>query len=160
MIRYDFGLSAVFAAIACYVLHASSKFPPSETVGVGPAYWPSFLGYCLLLLSVALFIEALIKRHLAKSRESDEAVESEKPPIDFRSRGMACVYLLCGVFAIFSVLVYFVNFIVAIIFLVPACMVILGEKRPLVLVAVTTAVPVVVYVIFTMILRVDLPSAY
>lgn len=154
MFWYDIAVSAAAAIISLYVFCASDRFPQASGGGMGPGYWPSFLGAILLILAVLLFAESLWKR---RRRSAAADTEPETVPFDFASPGMRCVYCLCGVFLVFGLLLRMFNFMAGAVFLIPACMLLLGEKRIPILAAVTIGVPLAVHVIFAWMLGVELP---
>lgn len=144
-----------------YIIYESASFPPSDSAAIGSGYWPSLLGWMLLFLSLGLLLETLIRRGIARrkaAREASEIPADAPSPFAFRSRGMRCVYLLCGAFLVFSVILHYANYTIASIFFIPACMRTLGEKRPLRLLAVTIGMPFCVYIIFEKILGIPLPT--
>lgn len=161
MFPYNIASSLVFALLSVYVIYDSASFPASESGSIGSGYWPALLGWLLLFLSLGLFLETMVHRIIARRRSRSDAAQdaqSETPsPFAFKSRGMVRVYLLCGAFLAFSVVMHCLNFSIASIVFVPLCMIILGEKRPLMVIAVTIGVPIVVYVIFEKVLGIPLP---
>lgn len=159
MFPYNILSSLGFAVVSIWVLVESYGFPKNDMSTVHPGSWPSFLGWVLLILSMLLFAETLVKRRIAKRQEAaGEAYQADEPaPFNFRSKGIIYVYVLCGIFAVFSLVMHFVNFTVATLILIPSCMYLLGEKRPWMLAVVTVAMPIVVHVIFVRILGIQLP---
>jgi hypothetical protein len=157
---FDIASAAVVVAgaVAVILYGASLPAPDSFSSGFGPGYWPSFLGYILLALGLALLAETLMKMRLERRRAAaGEAVEKPPPPIDFASPGLRCIYALFGILGVFVVLLIHLRFLAATVFLVPACMRLLGEKRLPVLAAMTAGVPVAVYLVFVRLLGVTLP---
>lgn len=158
MFPYNIAASLVFGLLSIHVIRASATFPSSGTSAIGSGYWPSLLGWMLLFLAVGLLLETLVRRVIAKRRARGGALGEGRAPFAFASKGMRCVYYLCGAFIVFSVILYYANFIVASLFFIPACMRVLGEKRLPMLLAVTAGVPVCVYVIFEKVLGIPLPT--
>ncbi len=154
MYRYNIALSIFFACVAGYIYHETLSFPPGMSGEAGPAYWPSFLSVVLFLLAVALFIETLWKNRATARRDPDAPREK---PLDFSSPGMRRLYAMLAALAVFSATLYFFGFLPAAGIFVLCGMIIFGERRSLVLGAFTVAVPAMVYVLFTIILGIDLP---
>jgi hypothetical protein len=153
--RYNLGIAAVFAAFSLYIMASASRLQPGGMAKFGPGYWPYFLGSVLFLLSLALVAETVGRRWLERRRA--EAPVPEKPPIEFLSPGLICVYELCFLLLAFVLLLYHINFIVATLIFVPACMWLLGMRKIVTLISVTAGLPLSVYFVFTYLLKIRLP---
>ena len=149
MFAYNIAVSLIAAAASVYIFVESGRFAKGVGGGMGAGYWPSFLGGVLLLLSVCLLVETLWKQW--------RGAPHSPPPIQYRSPGMYRVYGLCGVFIVFALLLGLFGFMYGTLFLIPASMIILGERRWFVVSLVTVATPVTVHLVFTMLLGVELP---
>jgi dipeptide/tripeptide permease len=156
--RYNIAISIVFAGLSLYVMSVGAELQPSGLAKFGPGYWPYYLGIALLLLSLGLLVETLGRRWLEKRRAAPGAAPAGDPqPIRFGSRGLICVYKLCGLLLVFVTLLYNVNFIAATFVFTPACMWLLGLRRKNLLVSVTLGLPSAVYFVFTYLLKIKLP---
>ena len=156
-------ISAIIVVLgAIFVIITAGRMPPALSGNMGPGYWPSFLGYCLLVLGIALFIETLLKkRSAARSAAAGEQVNTQSP-INFTSPGMKDVYALFAILVLFIGIMYIKvlpwgNFLAATFVFVPCVMRLLGEKRYGILSLFTISVPIAVYVIFVRILGISLP---
>lgn len=150
MKKYNIGLSAIFLGIASWVFFAAQKLPAGKGGSFGPGLWPQVLAIALAVLSVLLLIQTLVKNIAGQNGRDEE-------PIDFKSPGVRNVMKMCIILVIFSVLLKFIGFFVAAIFLIPSCMVLFGEKRIRWLSGITVGVTAGVYIIFTVFLRLQLP---
>ena len=74
----------------------------------------------------------------------------------FRSLKRVCVGI--AILAVFCALLYFVGFMIASAFMVPAVMLLMGEKRLPVLAGLTVGVLAAVYIIFSVALKLPLPQ--
>ncbi len=158
MLVYDIAASVLVLLLALFVIVRSGGMPPSETAGIGPGYWPSFLGWVLLALGLVLLGQTLWKmRSLRRKAAEGRPAAAPPPPIAFRSAGMRCVYALCALFGVFIVLLLKAGFLAGTVAVVPGSMLLLGERRLAVLAAYTAGVPAAVYVIFVRILGITLP---
>lgn len=160
MFPYNILSSIVFIFVSSYIIYESSTLPKNEYADMNPGSWPSFLGWLMLILSVLLLVETLIKRKFAgkeKTDSGDAPVEDEPAPFDFTSKGMIYVYVLCVIFIAFSILLHFFNFTIASVFLIPCCMLLLGERRWWMLTSITAGVPILIHIIFALILKIQLP---
>ena len=159
MFFYNVASSLAFIFVAVYIILESAGFPQPEGPGANPAYWPSLMGWIILILAAALLAGTVLKRVRARRRARKEgtAFIPEPSPFAFKSRGMFQVYGLCAIFLVFSPLLHYLNFTVASVVLIPGCMRLLGEKRLGMIAAVTAGVPLLVWVVFAKILGILMP---
>ena len=157
--RYNLGASAAFAALAVYVMLAASRLQPGGMAKFGPGYWPYILGTAMLLLSLGLAAETIVGKLMEKRRAARQGTvpAPNRPPFDFRSPGLFCVYRLCALLLAFVLLLRHVNFIAATLFFAPACMWLLGVRKKTVLASVSLGLPLAVYAVFTWLLKITLP---
>ncbi|MDR2390862.1 MAG: tripartite tricarboxylate transporter TctB family protein [Planctomycetota bacterium] len=159
MFLFDFVASGLVVALALSVILYSRTLANIETYssGFGPGYWPSFLGCILLILGIILLLETTVKFLQARRTAAGQTAERPPPPLDFTSAGMRRVYFLCGILGVFVLILLKSGFLTGTVFLVPACMRLLEEKRWHVLAVMTVSVPIAVYIIFVRLLGVHLP---
>ena len=74
------------------------------------------------------------------------------------SLGLKRVLIGIVIMLVFCVLLKLFGFIIASVFMIPAIMALMGERRPLVLAGVTAGVLVFIYVVFAMVLNLPLPK--
>lgn len=113
----------------------------AQTVGVGfshteiardPVFYPRLLLILLALVSIGLVVRALIGK------------EADRPPVPVWSRFLAVALLTAAYFLLFDV----VGFLIASLVLMPALTVLLGYRRPLVIVLVTVIFVIAVWYCF------------
>ena len=161
MKKYNIGLSVFFILLGSAVIFYSRNLKAAEE-GFGAGTWPTFLGGILILLSVYLLWQSLTAKKMDAHPESAEKEPSEtdveKEPIQFASKGMKRVYLVCAVLIAFTVILQWVGFYLACVFMLPLVMLVMGEKRPLALLLITGGVILAVYLIFGLVLHTPLPQ--
>lgn len=158
MFRYNIAISFIAAGMSGYIMWTSSQMKALERTRFGPGAWPYFLGTVLLVISVALLIETLVKWHL--ERRKKPSAETDKPgrrPIEFTSPGLIAVYKLCGLLVVFAILLRYTNFLFAVFVFIPSGMWILGSRKKTTLAALAVGVPLSIYVIFAYLLKITLP---
>lgn len=164
MKKYNIGLSVFFILLGSAVIFYSRNLKAAEE-GFGAGTWPTFLGGILILLSVYMLWQSLTAKKkdahpegAEKEPSETDAEDVEKEPIQFASKGMKRVYLVCAVLIVFTVILHWVGFYLACVFMLPLVMVVMGEKRPLTLFLVTGGVILAVYLIFGLVLHTPLPQ--
>ena len=159
MFRYNIILSLAGAALAVYIMVVSAAMPAAVRGDFGPGSWPLFLGGALLVFSLGLIVESLVMRHFERGKavSAETPAPKEKPPIDFSSRGLRCIYKLCILLFLFALMLRYGNFLLATFVFVPACMWLLGMRDKIILVSVTVGLPISIYFIFTYLLSITLP---
>ena len=89
---------------------------------------------------------------------SEDGKEERVLVHDFKSAGMKRIYILIGFFIIFAVLIQLFGFYISMLFLIPACLILLGEKRPKYIILITAGILVFVYLVFVQMLSLRLPT--
>lgn len=151
MIKFNLIASGVFALFAGWILWESSKFPPPGPWQGDPAAFPTFLGWVILLLAIALAAEALIGRWRGLR------IMYEESPIDPFSHGMFKVYCLCVLFVVFGFVTHYAGFYAGACTFLPLTMYALGERRWLPIIIITVSFPIFVYIVFTRLLGIVMP---
>lgn len=156
MKTYNYAASVLLVLLSVWVLRVSRTLGvAAEGTAMGSGVWPSFLAWAMIILAAALAVQTTLTS--LKRKQSSDAPQESKP-IDFGSAGMKRIYVLLGFFVIFAVLIHFFGFYIAMIFLIPACLILLGERRPLPIAAITAAILVFVYLVFVLMLDLRLPT--
>lgn len=151
MKKYNLGMSAILAVISTAMLKQSGSYGgAAKGTAMGSGVWPGILAAAMLILSCVLAAETL----LSKRAET----ENEAEPIRFRSSGMKRIYVMIGLCVAFGVFLKILGFFPSILFLVPSVMLLLGEKRPAVLAALTAGILIFVQVVFAMLLGLKMPT--
>lgn len=138
--------SVLFFIVAGLVFYLSRGFNVGDSVAFSPAFWPRLLASMLFILSAIFLIQTLIKH-------KDEFYRFEK-------KALSRVVRMCFLLGVFSVVLVFFGFFISSLVLVPLAMLILGERRIPLILTISVAVPVFVYVIFELILNLQLPKGY
>lgn len=149
MKKYNIGISAVLILLSALMIRSSLQSGAAvQGTAMGPGVWPMILSVAMILLSVILIIQTLVRPR----------PEGEEKPIDFRSPGMKRIYILIGLLALFCLLLKLFGFYIAIIYLIPSVMFLLGERRPLVLIGLTAGIVVFIFIVFVMLLQLKMPG--
>ena len=147
MKSHDQVISVLLIGIAGLVFYGTKDYGSGGLAMIGADFWPRVLATLLIVLAIVLFTQSMMKSYKDKAN-----------PIDLHSPGMKRVVKMCLALAVFSVILYYFGFIISILFLIPICMVILGERRKKWLAMVTGSVIASVYIIFVLILQLRLPE--
>ena len=145
MKKYNVGISIVLLAVSVATFVAASALPASNDASIGPGSWPKVLAVLLGILSILLLIQSL------GDKSGREAPFHAGP--ELKRVGVGILIL-----AAFCALLYFVGFMIAAAFMIPAVMLLMGEKRIPVLAGVDVGVLVAVLVIFSVALKLPLPQ--
>lgn len=117
------------------------------TDALGPGFWPKVLGLMMGVLSLALIVEGLFGKQ----------AEGEKVPIAFGTEGFHRVLKLFAVLIVFGAILYFLGIYVGILFMMPLCMWLHGERNKKILVGLAVGSCLFIYLVFGLALRVPLP---
>ena len=118
-----------------------------RTDALGPGFWPKVLGLVMGVLSLALIVEGLFGKQ----------AEGEKVPIAFGTEGFHRVLKLFAVLIVFGAILYFLGIYVGILFMMPLCMWLHGERNKKILVGLAVGSCLFIYLVFGLALRVPLP---
>lgn len=99
------------------------------------------------VLSLALIVEGLFGKQ----------AEGEKAPIAFGTEGFHRVLKLFAVLIVFGAILYFLGIYVGILFMMPLCMWLHGERNKKILVGLAVGSCLFIYLVFGLALRVPLP---
>ena len=145
MKKYNIGISIVLLAVSAGMFITASGLPASSDASIGPGTWPKVLACLMGFLSILLLIQSLAD-HSGK-----EAPFRAGPGLKRVGAGIL-------ILAVFCVLLYLLGFMIAAAFMIPAVMLLMGEKRIPVLVGLDVGVLAAVYVIFVLALKLPLPQ--
>lgn len=149
MKKYNIGVSALLIVLSALMIRSSLQSGAAvQGTAMGPGVWPMILSVAMILLSIILIIQTLIRPR----------PEGEKKPIEFGSVGMKRIYILIGLLALFCLLLKLFGFYIAIIYLIPSVMFLLGERRPLVLIGLTAGIVIFIVVVFVVLLQLKMPG--
>lgn len=150
MKKFNIISAIVFAALGAATIIASQKMGGAVTgTAMGSGVWPTLLGAIMVILSAVLLVQSLL--------EKAPAGEEEQSPIDFTSPGMIRIYKQVALMTVFAVLLKLFGFYIAMLFLIPATLILLGERKPWKIAAITIGALVFVYLVFVVMLNLKLP---
>ena len=138
----------VFFALSIFAyMQAQKMVGKIMTDALGPGFWPKVLGLVMGVLSLALIVEGLFGKQ----------AEGEKAPIAFGTEGFHRVLKLFAVLIVFGAILYFLGIYVGILFMMPLCMWLHGERNKKILVGLAVGSCLFIYLVFGLALRVPLP---
>ena len=138
----------VFLALSIFTyMQAQKMVGKIMTDALGPGFWPKVLGLVMGVLSLALIVEGLFGKQ----------AEGEKAPIAFGTEGFHRVLKLFAVLIVFGAILYFLGIYVGILFMMPLCMWLHGERNKKILVGLAVGSCLFIYLVFGLDLRVPLP---
>ena len=138
----------VFLALSIFAyIQAQKMVGKIMTDALGPGFWPKVLGLVMGVLSLALIVEGLFGKQ----------AEGEKVPIAFGTEGFHRVLKLFAVLIVFGAILYFLGIYVGILFMMPLCMWLHGERNKKILVGLAVGSCLFIYLVFGLALRVPLP---
>ena len=138
----------VFLALSIFAyMQAQKMVGKIMTDALGPGFWPKVLGLVMGVLSLALIVEGLFGKQ----------AEGEKVPIAFGTEGFHRVLKLFAVLIVFGAILYCLGIYVGILFMMPLCMWLHGERNKKILVGLAVGSCLFIYLVFGLALRVPLP---
>lgn len=152
MKKYDYVVSALLLAFSAWIFHATKDFPKYYGGAPGSGFWPRIIAGILIVLSIVLVAENLIK--LKKKTDADSDNNSGQALHKKR------VYLMFAAMLLLALSLEYLGFIISSLWFVPAVMLIMEEKRWYVLLTSSAAITAAIYLIFTYALKMALPKAF
>lgn len=149
MKKYNFGISAFILFLSFFIFYKTKDFDKIVSKAPGAGFWPRILAIVLIILSVLLFIETLLKEKKASS----------DAPFEFKSKAMKRVYIMIGIFVIYALILYLGGFVIASLLFIPAVMYLLGERNKKKLLGASVIITGIVYFLFTILLHITLPQS-
>ena len=148
--KYNYIVSVIMIALAGYILYECSTYSIGSSAQKNPAVWPSALAIGLIILSVALIIETILKK------ETDE--EKNRVVIDWKSEGMKKVYIALLLLIAFVIVMKFLGMLIALFLLIPCLMWLMGCRSKVMLIVYPICLTLFVYVFFVVIMKITLPQ--
>ena len=148
MKKYGLITSAVVACVAGAFYYLALQFPVSELDDLGPAFWPKILCGALIILAVLLAVESVVKYG-----KEDAAVQF------LVTAWQKTAWKAVGILILFVVLIKLLGFYPAAALFLPAVLWLFGERNKKVILLMDIGLLVAVYIIFKVLLRVQLPSS-
>lgn len=124
-------------------LSMASKIMTDE---LGPSFWPKYLSIAMGLLALGLIFQGLFAQK-----------KDIPPPIDIHSEGFCRVVKLALTLIVFGAVLYFLGIYVGILFMMPVCMLLHGERSLRNITFLTVCTCMFIYLVFDVGLRVPLP---
>ena len=152
MKKYNIAVSVILILMSAGILLLAKDYGDAvDGTAMGAGVWPSLLAVVLIILCVILILQSLFKK---QAMEGDDAAAAPQ----FRTPGMKRVCIMALIMAVFCILLKLLGFYPAIVFLMPAVMVLLGERSIPMMVALTAGTLVFVHIVFVVLIGLKLPS--
>lgn len=135
----------LFSGIMLYILPEQVRLPSYDSGAPSPRIIPGVMLVGILICSIALIIQSVV---LKKEKIYVFEVSEEKPAI-------LIIAMLCG----FSALILNLGFMIAVCIFVPVLLFYFGERKPFIYIF-TLALGFVIYMLFTSVLNISLPSLF
>ena len=149
MKKYNYGISALLIVIAGLIIRNSLQMNESVSgTAMGPGVWPMILSAVMIILAIVQIVQNLLNK----------TGESQEEPIDFKSSSMKRIYITAALVVVFAVLLKLLGFYISMAFLLVTVMLLLGEKRPVRLAAITVGLLAFIYVVFVLLLKLNMPA--
>lgn len=163
----DLILSIVLIVISTLVLRSTSAYPDYGSLSViGPEVFPNIIAYFFLIAAAYFLICIIYKAFIKKTdEEGNSYLETEKAKVKVACNSIFKENLASNVKVVVTILLViaygmllgiFGYEILTLVFLI-VTMLMNGIRKPQILVGVSVATVVVIYVFFVMILKVQLP---
>jgi hypothetical protein len=138
----------IFCAVSLYLFYEISSFPTTAERyrSLGPEVFPNVIAGSLLVLSIILFIQGLLKQ------------QSPILSFNFLCLGSLRMFSIIALLIVFMLVIESIGFIAWGLAFMALVQFILGERRPATIALLSVAVIAVVYVVFAVLLRVPLPK--
>lgn len=147
MKRYVLIVSGITALIAGIFYYMACQLPVSELDDLGPSFWPKILCIVLFLCAVFMAVETLIR------------YQKEDIPVSFIATvWQKTAWKAIGIIALFTICIKFLGFYLSALLYLPCMLWLLGERNRKVILLLDIGTILVVYIVFCMLLRVQLPE--
>ena len=143
-----FGLIGI--ALCAYVFVVTASFPEDNIMKIGPGYFPRVLAAGLGIFSLIL----MIQNFLGKNNETVETPFSLKDP------GVQRSIIALGATVLYGIIMGYLGFLITTIFYLVFMMYLMKMRKWLLMTGVATAVTLVVYTVFSVLLKIALPEAF
>lgn len=147
MKQWNFAIAFIAAILGIVMVTISKEFPIVIGMGdPGSGFWPTVLGYLLILLAVLLILVNIVGKN--KNKEKKVILST---PANIQ------VYIFMSIIVVYCVLLYFLGFFIASFMFIPCSMYILGVRNKKMMLISCMLILVAIYIIFQIILRITLP---
>ena len=146
--KYDIGAGVFFLILSILAYWEIYDLVPVLPSGdYGPELFPKIISIGMGLCAIILIIQGVTMKP-----EKNEVV------IDFSQPGVRRALKLMGIVIVFGALIYFLGFLPAAAVMTATTVYLLGERRTKYIILITAGIVVGVFVIFSLILKVNLPG--
>lgn len=163
----DLILSAVLLVIGSAVLISTSHYPDfSQLSVIGPGFFPNIISIFFIISAVYLILKTLYKAFVKKTdSEGNSYIEMEKSRVsasidkNFKQNRRSVLNLVITMVMIllYGLLLPTVGYEILTIVFLFVSMLLNGVRKPVTLIVVPIVATVVVYLLFVLILKVQLP---
>ena len=143
------GVTIAFACLALFVVIPTGVENPGQinVMALGPSFWPSVIAVFICSMGILVALQAYRSHRNRKSSEADE-------PANFApTRWIGALVLLAGYYLLLDILGMVVTSALALLTL----MLLGGERRPVLIVAITVILPVALFLFFRYVANVSIP---
>ncbi|SDJ30174.1 tripartite tricarboxylate transporter TctB family protein [Natribacillus halophilus] len=157
-----FIFSALFLVLTFYL-------PSSHEVTAitGPAVWPLFLLFSMIVLNAMLLVRTVIHDNKLKKQEYEELSGEKESGVAEKEETSKAVepmaiskyrhYYLLFLLIIYAILLEYVGFLISSIIFFSFCSVLLGMRRKVTIAVSTVFAPFLIYGLFEILLNIQLP---
>ena len=146
--------SILFIVFGAWALMQTYGFQEVKNTYVQPALFPQIMTVGLLIFSIILFVQSVIK--LTTMKETDPLAE-KAATIDPREKGVLAALAVIVLCIFFVATLKALGYVLASAVISAAIMVLIGKRNWLQIVLVSILVPLVMWLIFYKVLTVNIP---
>lgn len=146
--------SILFIVFGAWALMQTYGFQEVKNTYVQPALFPQIMTVGLLIFSIILFVQSVIK--LTTMKETDPLAE-KAATIDPREKGVLAALAVIVLCIFFVATLKALGYVLASAIVAAAIMVLIGKRNWLQIVLVSILVPLVMWLIFYKVLTVNIP---
>lgn len=146
MKKWNLIIAGISVIIGIIILYLTKDFPTTVAKAPGPGLWPNLLGSALIGLAVILGVGVIVGKN-----QSDSKIELKTPAVNR-------VYQLMGITVVFSIILYFLGFVIAALLFIGAVMYLLEVRSLKLMMLSSVLITASIYIVFAMILHTPLPN--
>ena len=143
------GVTIAFACLALFVVIPTGVENPGQinVMALGPSFWPSVIAIFICSMGILVALQSYRSHRNRKSSEADG-------PANFApARWIGALGLLAGYYLLLDILGMVVTSALALL----TFMLLGGERRPVLIVAITVILPVALFLFFRYVANVSIP---
>lgn len=153
-------LSITSILLAIFLLIFSLQLPPSSSeITFGPGEWPNLILSLMILMGVSLLIKTIRQKGKASINEKENVFESkDEEDVEFGEEVYKTRYLwVLGVMFLYILALSFVGFVLSTPFLLAAVTIIMGMRKKVPILLISTIGSACLIYIFPILLNITLP---